>query len=145
MPDPTDTGVVPARRRRADARLGPLLIAAGCLALLAAWAAVAGGQEAARRGRVEYALSGSALDAAYRWRLPDRVVGRAAVQLPVVPNGPRLGARFRAARGTPLTIDARKTGTSGDLTCLIAVDGVVLSVQSTATAQGSVHCEGRVP
>jgi hypothetical protein len=122
-----------------------LVIAAGCLALLAAWAAVAGSQDAARRGRVEYALSGSALDAAYRWRLPDRFVSRAAVQLPVVPNGPRLGTRFRAPSGTPLTIVARKTGSSGDLTCLIAVDGVVLSVQSTAAAHGSVRCAGRVP
>jgi hypothetical protein len=121
------------------------VIVAGCFALLAAWAAVSGGQDTVRRGRVEYALSGSALDAGYRWQLPDRVVRRETVELPVVPNGPRLGTRFRAASGTPLRIDARKTGTSGDLTCLIAVDGVVLSVQSTDADHGSVRCEGRVP
>jgi hypothetical protein len=142
-----DSALSAAERGTGSSRLraAPLLAVGGGLAVLAGWAVAADAEHAVPVRRIEYALSGSALDAAYTWRLPDRVVRREAVELPVVPNGPRFGTRFRARSGTPLSIQATKTGTAGDLTCLIAADGVLLSVRSTAADHGSVHCSARVP
>jgi len=125
-----------------------LVVAAGLAGLgsLVKAPPTAGGSAPSALAEITYTLTGSATGASITYTDgAGNIQQQTDVKVPLVRKSGGAGLVFHATHGAYVSFSAQNNGASGDLTCSIASDGVVINTGHSSGGYAIVSCSGQVP
>ena len=100
--------------------------------------------DASAAPEVKYEIQGTAKTAAVTYSTPSGTVQNTA-DLPMMNQSGSAGIRFTAEPGQSLYVSAQNQGEHGTVECVISVDGVIVSDNTSSGAYTIAQCSATAP